>query len=207
MTLYDVSLLIRPELAGWPGDTEFSQKWEMRLADGESVNLSGITISLHFGTHVDAPLHFAEAGKTIAELPLSSFIGPAHLLDVQGHSVISVELLRELDFADTPRLLLRTGGWQDYSQFPERIPVIHDEVPAYLQAQGVCLLGLDVPSVDQIDSKDLPIHHALHQAGILFIESLQLSEPPPGRYQLTALPLKLANADASPVRAILESLD
>jgi arylformamidase len=103
----------------------------------------------------------------------------------------------------TPRLLLRTDGWTDHSRFPESIPVLEASVPAYLHQKGVILLGLDVPSVDPIDSKDLPIHHALGSFRIAILESVDLTRVEPGVYELIALPLKIAGGDGSPVRAIL----
>ena len=74
---------------------------------------------------------------------------------------------------------------------------------AFLASCGVRLVGLDVPSVDRLQSKDLPIHHALAAAGIHILESLDLRQITPGRYQLIALPLRLDGADGSPVRAVL----
>ena len=99
--------------------------------------------------------------------------------------------------------MLRTGAWPDPKSFPKEIPTISREVPHWLQARGVKLLGVDVPSVDAIDSKDLPNHHALAEARIAIVESLDLSEVEEGRYHLAALPLKIASGDAAPMRAIL----
>ena len=81
--------------------------------------------------------------------------------------------------------------------------MIAADVPAWLQKNGVRLLGLDLPSVDEIDSKSLQNHHALAQADIAIIESLDLSNVAPGIYQLAALPLKIAGGDGAPMRAIL----
>ena len=114
--------------------------------------------------------------------------------------------MASFDLSTTPRLLLRTDGWLDHSSFPESIPVLSESVPAYLKQQGVILVGLDVPSVDQIDSKDLPIHHALGSFGIAILESVELRRVDPGVYELIALPLKLEGADGSPVRAILREV-
>ena len=101
------------------------------------------------------------------------------------------------------RVLLRTDAWTDITRFPEQIPVIAPDVPAYLQARGVVLLGVDVPSVDPIDSKDLANHYALAACGIRILESLRLVDVPAGDYELTALPLKLVGADGASVRAVL----
>lgn len=107
------------------------------------------------------------------------------------------------DIAATSRLLIKTGRWSDSTIFPKQIPVIAADVPAWLQKNGVKLLGVDLPSMDEIDSKSLQNHHALARAGIAIVESLDLSEVAPGIYNLAALPLKIAGGDGAPVRAIL----
>jgi arylformamidase len=70
----------------------------------------------------------------------------------------------------------------------------------------VLLVGVDVPSVDALDSKDLPIHHALAKAGIQILESLMLERVAAGEYELIALPVKLVGSDGAPVRAVLRKL-
>jgi arylformamidase len=107
------------------------------------------------------------------------------------------------EIAATSRLLVKTGRWSNSAVFPKQIPVIAADVPRWLQKNGVRLLGLDVPSVDEIDSKSLQNHHALAAADIAIIESLDLSRASPGIYNLAALPLKIAGADGAPMRAIL----
>jgi arylformamidase len=81
--------------------------------------------------------------------------------------------------------------------------VIAADVPAWLQKNGVKLLGLDLPSMDEIDSKSLQNHHALARAGVAIVESLDLSEVAAGMYNLAALPLKIAGGDGAPMRAVL----
>jgi len=107
------------------------------------------------------------------------------------------------EIAATSRLLVKTGRCSDSTIFPNQIPVIAADVPAWLQKNGVKLLGLDLPSMDEIDSKSLQNHHALAHAGIAIVESLDLSEVGPGIYNLAALPLKITGGDGAPMRAIL----
>jgi arylformamidase len=206
MATYDITLRIDSRLAMWPGDQAFSLNWTMHQTRGDTVNVGSTTLSLHCGTHADAPLHINEAADTIDAISVEVYIGAAHLLDVTGKPIIQVADLSSLDFSDTPRLLLRTGGWADHSQFPTSIPIVANDVPEFLAEQGVRLLGLDVPSVDQIDSKTLPIHHALGHHGIHILESLDLRVPSEGRYELIALPLRISGGDASPVRAVLRTI-
>lgn len=203
MPLYDISLPLDASLAVWPGDAPYTRTESQRIRDGATVNLSSIALSVHAGTHADAPYHALVDGATIETLSLTTFVGPALVVDVRDKDVIRVADLAGCDFSETPRLLLKTGAWTDHRQFPETVPVMDTEVIPFLGAQGVVLVGLDVPSVDPIDSKDLPNHHALAAHGIAILEALDLADVPPGRYELIALPMKLIGADGAPVRAIL----
>ena len=100
-------------------------------------------------------------------------------------------------------MLLRTDAWTDHTCFPASIPVMDEDVPAWLHERGVVLVGVDVPSVDAIDSKTLPNHHALNKYGITILEGLDLRDVPAGVYDLLALPIKLVAADGALVRAVL----
>ena len=204
--LYDITVAIDGRVAEWPGDTPLRLASVTRLDDGHSVNLSGLTVSPHTGSHADAPFHFLADGATIDALPLEPFIGPARVVDVTGRKRITVADLEATDFAHAPRLLLKTGGWPDPARFPRAIPVLAPEVPAWLGERGVLLLGVDLPSVDEIRSHHLPIHKALAAAGIHILESLNLAAVPAGLYELIAPPLKITGADAAPVRAVLRTL-
>jgi len=205
MPIYDITLPIDTHLAIWPGDTPFAFSLSWSTAEGASVNVGTATMSVHTGTHIDAPFHFRATGVRAGVLGLSPYIGPAIVIDRTGQAEIGPDALSGVDLSRTPRVLFRTGAWPDPTHFPESVPTLTLETVAVLAAGGVQLVGLDVPSVDAIDSKDLPIHHALDAAGIRILESLRLADVPPGIYELIALPLKLMDADGSPVRAILRT--
>jgi arylformamidase len=203
LKIYDITLPLQESLAAWPGDAPYRLERTLRIRDGATVNLSAMTMSVHNGTHTDAPYHFRESGATAEALDLSAYIGPAVVLDARGRNPIPVEAFAGVDFSATPRLLLRTDAWADPTRFPDAIPVLAEAVPDYLGARGVLLLGLDLPSVDALESKTLPNHHRLEANRIAILENLWLREVPPGRYELLALPLKLVGADAAPLRAVL----
>lgn len=207
MAIYDISYPLRADLPVWPGDEPFRYARGWRIADGASVNLGSVSLSVHAGSHADAPLHFRDDGAAVDMLDIDVFIGPATLIDVSGREVVRIADIDLPETRCTPRLLLRTGGWPDPCTFPTEFPVIAPDVAAFLQSRGIVLLGLDVPSVDRFDSRDLPNHHALHRHGIHILESLRLTAVPPGRYELIALPLKIEGSDGSPVRAILRTID
>jgi arylformamidase len=211
MKIFDISRPLHNGLAPWPGDTAFRFELKWKMAGGASVNVGAVEMGVHNGTHADAPFHFEQDGATIEQLPLETYLGDAVVIDLT--SAVSQNEAREITIADlessahhfakAPRLLLKTGGWRDASIFPERIPVLAGDVPAWLGEEGVKLLGVDVPSVDPIDSKTLDNHHALAAARIAIVESLDLSAVEPGIYHFTALPLRITGGDAAPVRAIL----
>jgi arylformamidase len=204
MSWIDITLPMSNRLAPWPGDTPCDFRLAWKMSEGASVNVGSLTTSVHSGTHTDAPFHFLPDGRTIDQLELTPYVGPAVVVDVRGREVIHVEdFPRDLDLRATPRVLLKTDAWPDITRFPERIPVMAPGVPTALRDRGVTLIGVDVPSVDALDSKDLPIHHEIGRCGICILENLNLSHVAPGVYELIALPLKLVGADGAPVRAAL----
>ena len=212
MKIWDISRTLSNDFAEWPGDEPFHYRLTREIAGGQSVNLGAITMSVHNGTHADAQLHFDPKGESIEKAPLDIYVGCATVVDLtqtflqsKEKHLITIEDLQPHveEIAATSRLLVKTDRWRDSTIFPNRIPVIAANVPAWLQKNGVKLLGLDLPSMDEIDSKSLQNHHALADAGIAIVESLVLSEVAPGIYNLAALPLKIAGGDGAPMRAIL----
>lgn len=212
MQLFDVSRSLSSDLAPWPGDASFHFDLNAKIADGATVNLGAIGMSVHNGTHADASFHFASDGETIDAMPLEVYVGPATVVDLSasfaaGHPDARIKIADlENTFAhsDAPsRLIVKTNVWPDSRVFPKWIPTLADDVPEWLATKRVKLLALDLPSVDAIDAKQLRIHHALRRAGIAIVESLDLANISAGRYNFSALPLKIARADGAPVRAVL----
>ena len=205
--IIDISRPVAANLAGWPGDTPFRFDLAWRQADGASVNVGRVTTSIHTGTHVDAPFHFDALGPTVDRLDLHAFLGPALVVDVRGRATIEPDDLGAIDLAGTPRLLFRTDAWPNRTIFPTTIPTLGPDMPGWLAARGVILAGFDLPSVDAIDSKTLPIHHGLGLSKIAILERLDLTGVVPGSYELIALPLCWVGADGAPVRAVLREWD
>lgn len=168
-----------------------------------SVNVGEITMSVHTGTHIDAPFHFDSEGKKVKDLDVNLYIGEAKVVHLHNPSSISVEELKKIDLAGVTRLLIKTGAWTNRETFPTSIPPVDLGVAAYLSNQGVRLLGLDLPSVDSLDSKELAAHHELAAHNVHILEGLVLNAIEEGDYELAALPLSLTEADGSPVRAVL----
>lgn len=201
MKVHDITAPLGPETRPWPGDTACRLDFTARIADGDVCNVSAFTTSPHTGTHVDAPLHVTDDGAPVDRLPLASFLGPAVVLDRDE----ALELDADGLAGAVPRgcrVLLRSGR-ADHRDFPERIPGVP---PAWIDAlagRDAPLLGVDLPSLDPVDSRELAAHRACLRHDIQILENLALADVPPGRYRLAALPLRLEGADASPVRAVL----
>jgi arylformamidase len=216
MKIFDISRTLSDETPPWPGDTPFKFELKWKMAEGASVNVGAINMSVHNGTHADAPFHFDQDGASIERMPLDIYFGDAVVLDLTklfAKAGDGLERSRQITIADlkdaldavelAPRLLLKTNVWNDSKVFPDWIPVIAPDVAGWLGEHGVKLLGLDLPSVDPIEAKNLTNHHALAAAGIAILESLDLRDVASGTYHFSALPLKIAGSDAGPVRAIL----
>ncbi len=212
MRIWDISRTLSNELAEWPGDEPFHFQLAKTIAEGQSVNLGTIEMSVHNGTHADARFHFDTKGESIEKAPLEIYLGRAVVVDLReafsqskGKHLITIEDFQphSEEIAETSRVLVKTGRWSNSAVFPSEIPVIAADIPAWLQKNGVKLLGLDLPSVDEIDSKSLQNHHALAAAGVAIVESLDLSGAGAGIYDFAALPLKIAGGDGAPMRAVL----
>ena len=198
MTLRDISIALATGTPEWPGDTPYSCGWTWRKDAGASVNLSSFTTSPHVGTHADAPLHVRDGWPAADAMPLAPFTGPAR--------VIAPEHVGALAGERVERLLLRTGRSIADGAFPADWPVLALDAVRALLGRGLVLLGVDAPSVDARESTTLPVHHCLFEGGAYILENLDLRGVPDGRYELTALPVKLAGLDAAPVRAALRPL-
>jgi arylformamidase len=202
--LRDISVVVRRGTPEWPGDTPYSCRWRWKLEDGAAVNVSALEMSPHVGTHADAPLHVRDGQPASDSLSPRAFVGPAIVIGLEGAdgpveaNALSPRLPRRLE-----RLLLRTGRTIAAGAFPEAWPALTPACVRWLAARGLCLLGVDAPSVDDRESKTLDTHHALFEAGASILENLDLRDVADGPYELIALPLRLDGLDAAPVRAVL----
>ena len=206
--LKDISVTLNPDTPEWPGDTPFTCGWSSLMGAGASVNVSAFTSSPHVGTHADAPLHVREGWSGSHELSLDAFYGPAIVVDVSSLdkeiSIEDLEKIQSLPFVE--RLLLRTGRTIAAGAFPEDWPTLSETCVRTLLGRGLRLLGVDAPSVDARESKNLPVHNMLFAGNAAILENLDLRRVTPSMYELIAFPLKLMALDAAPVRAVLRQI-
>jgi len=203
--IWDISQTLRPGLPVWPGDTEFGIERTWDMAVGSPVNVARMVMSTHSGTHGDAPLHYGNAAPDIASVELDPYVGECLVVDARGVSgVIGVGDLPSIESAD--RVLFRTYETFPHEGWREDFTAISAEAIRWLAAQGVKLIGTDAPSVDPQNSKSIEAHKAVLEADMRILEGLVLDDVPAGRYELIALPLKIAGGDAGLCRAILREL-
>lgn len=204
--LIDITPAVSPSLGVWPGDTPCSREVLCDLAKGDTVTLSTLRATVHLGAHADAPSHYGASGRTMEAQPLERYVGPCTVVDApvaRSGRVMPSDLKTPVDRIKTPRVLIRTGTFPDAHKWNNDFAGLSVELVEALAGRGVFTIGIDTPSVDLIDSKDLPAHKAILKRDISILEGLVLAGVEPGEYELIALPLKLVGFDASPVRAVL----
>lgn len=205
--LHDISPPIRPTLAVWPGDTPPRREVLCDLARGDTVTLSSLHATVHLGAHADAPSHYGRGAPCIASRDLDLYLGRCEVVrvDVGREQRIGS---RHFDRAPrAPRVLFRTGTFPHSETFSNDFAAIEPELMTRLAGAGVRLIGIDTPSVDLFASKDLPAHAAALAHDLAILEGLVLEGVSEGLYELIALPLRLVDFDASPVRAVLRTLE
>ncbi|MBI3873199.1 MAG: cyclase family protein [candidate division Zixibacteria bacterium] len=202
----DISQKLDMGIAVWPGDTQFRTFWVMRMDRGDACNVGSVTMSLHTGTHADAPLHFLERGGASVDSDLTAYIGPALVVDIRGADAVQTEHVAPLAALHPERVLFRTGTVTP-DRFNSGFAYVSAEAARALVQLKIRLVGMDTPSMDQSDSKTLDAHKIFAAANVALLENLDLADVAPGTYELIALPLKLAGMDASPVRAILRTIE
>lgn len=205
--IWDISPAIHPQAPVFPGDTPYSQQWCATIGPGCPVNVSAITLSPHVGAHADAPLHYDAGGASIGHVDLDAFLGPCRVIHAMGCGpLIEWRHIEHAVTADLPaRVLVRTYEKAPTSWDPD-LAAYAPETVARLADRGVQLIGIDTASIDPATSKTLESHMAIRARGLRVLENLVLDEVAEGDYELIALPLKLTEADASPVRAVLRSI-
>lgn len=204
--IWDISPPVSGSTPVFPGDTAYAQRWTLRIDAGCPVNVSAVTLSPHVGAHADAPLHYGAGAPAIGGVDLDPFLGPCRVVHaIDCGPLLYPEHLRGHVAGLPPRLLVRTS-LRAATQWSPDFTAVAPETIVWLASLGVRLIGIDTPSIDPAASTTLDSHQRLLAHDMRVLENLVLDAVAPGDYELIALPLKLVEADASPVRAVLRSL-
>jgi len=202
---HDITRVISPSMAVWPGDQNVVFSETKRIADGDVCNLTVLKLSVHTGTHIDAPKHFIDGGLTMERLPLECFLGKAAVYDLRGRERITRGDLEKLDIEANGIVIFKTDNSEKLSTEEFRTDYVHLtlDAAAYLAGIPIRTVGIDGLSIECYKSDGNPVHHALLGAGVVIIEGLDLKDVAAGEYQITALPLKLQGGNGSPARVVL----
>jgi arylformamidase len=201
---FDISPEISESLAVWPEDEKYRRSIQVDFKKGGNLLLSSIETTVHLGAHADAPNHYHPSGEAIGERKLDYYLGSCQVITVfqpRGSRVLPKDLKGVKILA--PRVLIKTQSFPDPNQWNSDFNSLSPQLVEYLADQGAILVGIDTPSVDLMDDKLLLSHTAIYSRNMAILEGVILDAVPDGVYTLVALPLRLKNADASPVRAIL----
>jgi arylformamidase len=206
--LIDISQLVREGMPVYPGDTPYTLREQMTIAAGAVCNLADFTMSMHCGTHIDAPLHFFADGAAIADLELGLFYGKTRVIEVDAAvgGAVDRDDLAGLGLAAGDRVLLKipanealTGsGASHFAGIG-----LTAAAAAYLVERKIVLFGINGDSVENGKDNGFPVHRTLLAAGIPIVENLCLAAVLPGEYYLVCFPLKLAGGNGAPARAVL----
>ena len=206
--IYDITLTVTPGMVVWPGDPKVRLERVRKIEDGANANVSEVSMSVHTGTHMDAPFHFLPEGKSIETLPLELLIGPVQVVHIPDScNVIDADVLEKCGLDDgVERVLFKTRNssyWVNQADvFQTGFVGISKDGAEFLVKHGVRLVGIDYLSISPYkDSR--PTHEVLLKASMVILEGANLIDIPAGRYQLICLPLKLGGSDGSPARAVL----
>jgi len=208
MKIFDISLTISASLPTWPGDPGIVLEQTDSMDKGATANVTRISTGVHVGTHVDAPHHFLNDGRTVEDLPLDVLTGQCYVVQLpDGIDAITAEVLSRTEVtSDMKRILFGTSNshyWvKGETKFQEDFVAITEDGAEWLVEHGVKLVGVDYLSVAPYSDSE-PTHNVLLKAGVVIVEGLNLSNVVRGFYDLYCLPLKIAGSDGAPARAIL----
>lgn len=183
--------------AVYPGDPKPVKKTERSISEGSLYNLSSLSMCVHNGTHIDAPYHFINDGKTVEQIPLDSFVGTCYVCRRNGEltAVEAAEILSSARALSAAERILIAGGC-----------VVTASAAKVFADNGIRLIGVDTQSVGP-ENAPMEVHLILLSQDIVLLEGLCLDGVDEGRYFLSCAPLNLAGADGSPCRAYLMTED
>lgn len=203
---YDISLTLSEKLPVWPGDKAVEILQTSFMGKGDDCNVSLFSMSMHAGTHIDAPLHFINAGKSTEDMDLDRFIGKAKVFELDVQADIELEHVSGLDICAGDIVLLKILKNEELlklEEFRHDFVGLSTKAAQYLAGKTIKSVGIDYYSIERSDSCGFSVHKILLGNGIGIIEGVKLEEIEPGEYELLCLPLKLKNGNGSPVRAVL----
>ena len=206
MAIYDVSVPLRPGMPTYAGEPGPHLDYLKRIANGDSANVTSLSLGSHTGTHVDARHHFLDGRSTVEAMPVDTLVGPAEVVELTEQRHITAGDLEAAGMsAETTRVLLKTPNsafWDD-DEFHTDFVGLTGDAARWLVERRFGLVGIDYLSIEQFRSPTHEVHKALLEAGVVIVEGLDLRNVPAGAYTVVCAPLKVVGADGAPARVFL----
>ncbi|HEY9760606.1 MAG TPA: cyclase family protein [Oculatellaceae cyanobacterium] len=203
-SVIDISRRITADALVYPGDPPLEMKSLCEIDETSPCKVTKLGWSTHFLTHIDFPSHFFKNGATLENIPLDRFISDATVIEVAGDIVMENHIPSESECRGKSLLFkTRNSNTANKIDFDGNHVYMSPQAAGLARDRGVNLVGIDYISIDRCGDESYPVHYILLGADIPILEGLDLSNAPPGNYTLSALPLKIADGDGSPVRAVL----
>ncbi|MCB0357583.1 MAG: cyclase family protein, partial [Bdellovibrionales bacterium] len=159
---YDISPLISSRIGVFPGDQKYERKINMSYEMGQNLEVSAISSTLHLGAHADAPNHYHKNGEAIHQRSLSYYYGNTQVLHVSIPRGQAIEVLHISNIEIlAPRVLFCTQSFPDPDNWNSNFCYLSPDLVEYLAEKQVRLVGIDTPSIDPEDSKELKAHHSV----------------------------------------------
>lgn len=177
----------------FPGDPAPAVECIQSIEQGDSCNLTAFSMCAHNGTHVDAPSHFIEMGKTIGEIGLDPFVGDCYVARFEGNIGVgdALNIIKKAKELYADKRILIAG----------KATVTADAARIFARS-GIKLIGNESQTVGPEDSPR-EVHLILLGAGVVLLEGIVLADVPEGKYFLNAAPLNLSGCEGAPCRAYL----
>ncbi|PDY46870.1 cyclase family protein [Bacillus pseudomycoides] len=200
MKIYDITAPIFEEMTVYKNKPE--KQPQFSRTTNAHVTESRITLDVHTGTHIDAPLHMINEGATFESIPLEKLVGPVKVFDLTTvEDGITKTDLQHLDIQENDFILFKTrNSFED--EFNYEFIFLKEDGAHYLAERNIRGVGIDALGVER-SQPGHPTHKALFNANIIVIEGLRLKNVPADQYFMVAAPLKLVGTDASPARVLL----
>ena len=210
--IYDLSVPVSEGLVTYGGVERPGLQQTSRQLEGFRMAVSSVNMSVHTGTHVDAPAHIGGASGVDA-IPLDTLIGRCAVTEIPPSARHITAALLDASarlLQGHRRVLFKTTNsrwWANPAhQFQQQFVTLDLTAAEWLASRNFCLVGVDYLSVDRYGDERMPVHRCLLSAGIVVVETLNLRDVPAGEYELICLPLRLVGLDGSPARVILREL-
>ncbi|MCP4711024.1 MAG: cyclase family protein [Planctomycetes bacterium] len=206
--IHDISLTLTEGMVSYPKDVPYQRRLQRDQQQGDSSLVSMIETTVHVGTHVDAPNHFIKNGYGVDQIPLDHLYGPVFVADCSGTPAVSADILRSIIPPDTQRLLLKTDNSTKLSDssvvpFQNNYTFLDASGAQFCLEHHIKLVGIDYLSIDKFGSREKSAHNILLGHNLTILEGIVLSKVKQGVYFLACGPLKMADSDGAPCRAVL----